>query len=212
MNGLIVELDSSDDEQEVVDTLVDRSSSGKRGRPIDEAWNDCREITRRVQTIDGSNITLDLEAPKRYAQCKHCGHQFGFPMMKKVNVVKEHMTACRGIHGKKLKQSVIKTVPTIPKLTHDELESFHDPFALWVYQSGTSFSRVELDSLLDALRLIRPGVTLPTRQKVANSCLSKSFDLVAGMVSHELAKSGEFLRSTLSGSLTIRLCFQMAFA
>jgi hypothetical protein len=177
MNDPIEVLDSSDDEQNDVDPGSGRSSSGKRGRPIDDVWDNCREIIKRVQTIDGTNIMLELETPKRYAQCKFCSHQFNFSMFKKVNVVKEHMTKCSGLHGKTLQQSVIKTIPTIPKLTQDELESFHDAFSLWLYQSGTSFSRVELDSLLDALRLIRPGVTLPTRQKVANSSLSKCFPL-----------------------------------
>jgi hypothetical protein len=183
--------DSSDSETDAEVEAVCGKGVLKRGRPSNDVWTNCREIELTTQVISGTSTALQLEAPQKRAQCTHCDFIFNFPMRRKVERVKEHMSKCSGIHSKKFKQTTIRTVPLIPSLANDDLDRFHELFAKWVYESGTPFSRIESKTLKDALSVLRPNITLPTRANMSNSLLNQTFETVAGSISEMLKKSGE---------------------
>jgi hypothetical protein len=70
MSDSTLDIESSDDEIEVIEAA--KGLSSKRGRPLDDVWNECKEIKKSIRTIDLHGQEGDKI--KRYAQCKHCGH------------------------------------------------------------------------------------------------------------------------------------------
>jgi hypothetical protein len=70
-------------------------------------------------------------------------------------------------------------------LTFTELNLFHKKIALYYYETGTSFARIEQPSLLEALQVINPSVTLPNRKKLAGELLDHHFKRIkTGIETH----------------------------
>ena len=160
----------------------------KMGKTPDEVWS----------------LFTNAENPKNLqkAVCKHCKKEVKYH--KKSERVKEHLASCKpfiGLHPSEAEddenyptflveekykkrrlsfstpssQSGLKNRYFCPVLKMNELKLFHQQMALHYYLTGTSFSRIEQDDLLAALRILRPDVTLPSRKDLAGKLLDDCY-------------------------------------
>lgn len=65
--------------------------------------------------------------------------------------------------------------------TH-EVQKFQEHLAQWFYETATSFSRVENDEMLKALKVLRPDISIPSRVQLSESMLHKAFIKMKGKV------------------------------
>jgi hypothetical protein len=75
-------------------------------------------------------------------------------------------------------------------LTVDEQKQFDRALALYFYSCGIPFNKVAHESLLKALQILRPNVTLPNRNKLGGELLDECYNNVRARVSGVLAKAG----------------------
>ena len=67
---------------------------------------------------------------------------------------------------------------TIPVLSARDRAEFHSIIAMHYYMTGMSFARIEESHFIQALRVLRPDVTLPSRKDLAGKFLNKAYDQV----------------------------------
>jgi len=64
----------------------------------------------------------------------------------------------------------------VPKLTTREQQSFDKNLSMFFYMTGTSYQRIDDPYFEKAMQLLRPSVTVPTRQRLATSLLDSAYD------------------------------------
>jgi hypothetical protein len=79
----------------------------------------------------------------------------------------------------------------LPALTRKEKKSFHRYMSLYFYETGSSFSKIENERLLQALRVLRPDVTLPSRKKLGNENLEEVYVDLTSKLNEKLTSNYE---------------------
>jgi hypothetical protein len=80
----------------------------------------------------------------------------------------------------------------IPRLTKSEQTRIHHNLAMHYYMTGSSFQRIEEDHLLNAFKIARPDIKLPTRKELAGSLLDFCYEKIAKKTNTEMLKYGDF--------------------
>ncbi len=100
--------------------------------------------------------------------CKHCPYVHNYPRNTHVDYMQKHVIVCPGLVNK-LTQ---KTIQTIPGLNRTESEKFQQLLSEWFLETGTPFQRIEHPKLLEALKVLRFNVEIPTRKAVSGHRLT----------------------------------------
>ena len=88
----------------------------------------------------------------------------------------------------------------IPVFNASEQKKFNHKMALFFYNTGTSFLRIEDPYLLSAIQFARPHAKLPTRKQLADDSpgglLQECYEEVKGKVDSLLSKQNQFISIT----------------
>jgi hypothetical protein len=169
----------------------------KGGMPVSDNW---------------IKMTDDLNAHKlKTIKCKWCKEIITTDH--KIKNVDKHLNKCRNyqkssIHLDSLPEEARRVAQmkngniksyAIKALSKAEQDIFHTQIAEFFYLTGTSFQRVGCPKLKEAIQGIRPGCTLPTRDRLANELLDKSYQQMTQKVEHLMSLSTTYSCVTSDG-------------
>ena len=126
----------------------------KKNKRKSDAWDDVKEIAG-------------------FFHCLHCKEKL-FPVKNaKANRIVSHLAEkCISTN----RHDMCMKSHFQPRVTDVEQARFDEKIAMWVYETGTSFYRLENSKLLDAIKILRPGAKLPSRRKLATDLLDKCYE------------------------------------
>ena len=85
-------------------------------------------------------------------------------------------------------------------MLHEQQKKFNHEIALFFYNTGTSFYRIEDPFLLSAIQLARPQAKLPTRKQLAGDTpgglLQECYEDVKSKVDSLLSEQNHFISIT----------------
>jgi len=171
------------------------ANGGDKEGPSRKA-SDCWEIAF------GSSRALAIVKAEKQTACTHCGIIVSHH--KKSEAVTSHLKKCRVYKNALItKQNEISPsfmqVPvqrilkdddisrfTVPVMKGPEQEAVHKSLAMFFYNSGTPFQRVEDPYLRRSFELARPGLKLPNRKRLAGDLLDDAYNHVASRVKAQI--------------------------
>jgi len=146
-----------DDASKLLDLTNDVDSEElqrKKGKLSNPLWNHFQE-----------------RGEERKMFCKYCPYVHNYTRNIHVDYIQKHVTVCPGLVNK-LTQ---KTIQTIPGLNRTESEKFQQLLSEWFLETGTPFQRIEHPKLLEALKVLRFNVEIPTRKAVSGHRLTEIY-------------------------------------
>jgi hypothetical protein len=78
---------------------------------------------------------------------------------------------------------------TVPYLKAKELQKFHRLMSLYFFESGIAFTKIENPRLLEALNVLRPNITLPSRRKLGGSMLDDEYSYLFNKLNEKVGNS-----------------------
>lgn len=116
----------------------------------------------------------------------------------------EHTTYCTLAKILQCKpKTTLKTSYFLPPLTVAEQRNIHEGIAMFFLETGTSFSRVENETLWKTLTLLRPDVKRIGRSKLSGPLLDDAYDKVKDGVQQALRDDGQYVCLTTDGWSTV---------
>jgi hypothetical protein len=199
-NAILIDIDEEEEDLSAESTLQVPKVLGykrKGGMPVSENWSMMTDDLNphKLKTLKckwcKDIITTDHKVKNAERHLKHC------------RLYKNSSTYIDSLPADAKKVALMKNGSmksyAIKVLTKGEQETFHTHIAEFFYLTGTSFQRVGCPKLKQAIEGIRPGCTLPTRDRLANELLDKSYENMNQKVAHLLSLSTTYSCVTSDG-------------
>jgi len=174
--------DNSESEVEIVqEDDNERAGNCKRGREASPFW----EIAfggadaKKAKNINCSHCG---DVVKHNGKSERIGTHLG-KCVPYINKVRRAQNNAAGVVPDNLKLKEIKVLKqqsalsfAVPALSAQDQGRFDELFALFMYNTGTSFQRAEDPFLKAALEILRPNVIIPKRKRLAEELLNSAHD------------------------------------
>jgi hypothetical protein len=147
-----------------------------------------------------TKIADEIEDPVRFSEgkldCSHCGQAYLFSLKNAKNSsVKTHIRTCSKLHPetKPRYPSVVDFGFAVTKPGAKVREEFWRWLAKFFFETGTPFYRIENESLLKAVNVLCPGMTLPSRVLLGERLLNEENDVVKERVIRAQGWAGSWI-------------------